>query len=245
LRHGLRRRICGGLSVAALLLLAACAGTPPLPGRQAVPQQADQGSFGQLGKSDFDRMADIEMRENTQSLRTLMIKLYKRNPRELRKSSSGSAEQMAAQLFNAQQDWKLPQLGGLQGIAAIQQAFQPGWQGDRVLSLIVGLQTMLIQAHGGKTEFYLADDLDPQRIYNAARNIEIAVWKLSNARDEQGRLYLLTNEQNDGAHNLSFEREFGEMIGRLDLLALALSEKTQRFITQVVQTMASALFLPP
>lgn len=199
-------------------------------------------SISQLGKSDFDRMTDLEMRENTQSLHRLMIKLYKRNPRELRKSTTGSAEEMAERVFGS--DWKLEQVGGLQGTDAIQQAFRADWQGDRVLSLIVGLQTMLIKAHGGRADFYMSDNVDPQNLYNAARNIEIAVWKLSGDRDGQGQLYLLSNELHDDERNLSFEREFGQMIGRLDLVASVLSEKSQRLITRVVQTMASALFLP-
>lgn len=226
------------------MLLAACTTSAPLFNKRAVPQQNDRSSLGQLGKSDLDRMADIEMRENTQSLRLLMVKLYKRNPRELRKSTSGTAEEMAKWVFDSNHGWKFRGINELQGTAAIQQAFLPDYQGDRVLSLIVGLQTMLITAHGGKTEFYLSDDIDPQNVYNAARNVEIAVWKLSNDRDDKGQLYLLTNEQNDTAPNLSFEREFGKIIGRLDLTAVTLSEKTQRFITEVVQTMATAIFLP-
>ena len=61
-----------------------------------------------------------------------------------------------------------------------------------------------------------------------ARNLEIAAWKLANARDEKGKLYLLSNEINDKDKNLSFEREFGKMIGRTDLYAVALSEKSER-----------------
>lgn len=226
------------------VLLVGCATSAAPVHKRAVPQQSDRSSLGQLGKSDLDRMVDIEMRENTKSLRLLMIKLYKRNPRELRKSTSGTAEEMAKWVFDAGHGWKFSGINNLQDIAAIQQAFSPDFHGDRVLSLIVGLQTMLIKAHGGKTEFYLPDDIDPQSVYNAARNVEIAVWKLSNDRDDNGQLYLLSNEQNGKESNLSFEREFGKIIGRLDLTAMTLAEKTQRFITEVVQTMATALFLP-
>lgn len=225
-------------------LLSACAQTAPAKGSRQIPPQEDSISLKQFGKSDIDRMADVEMHENSQSLRLLMTKLYKRNPGELRKSASGSAEDMVKELFEGRQDWHLPAINDAQGTDAIQQAFKPEFQGDRVLSLIVGIQTMLIKAHGGKTEFFFTDSIEPQNIYNAARNIEIAVWKLSNARDEQGHLYLLTNEINDTERNLSFEREFGKIIGSLDLYAFTLSEKLQRTITRVVQTLATALFLP-
>lgn len=224
--------------------LVACAHTPAASGKNRMPQRGDGNSLGQLGKSDFDRMADVEMRENSQSLRVLMAKLYKRNPRELRKSTAGSAEEMVNWVFDGRQDWRFPAINNAEETDAIQQAFKPEYQGDRVLSLLVGIQTMLIKAHGGKTEFFITDSIDPQSVYNASRNIEIAVWKLSNARDEAGQLYLLTNEINDTERNLSFEREFGKIIGSLDLYALTLSEKLQSTLTRVVQTLATALFLP-
>lgn len=227
-----------------IALLAGCVTTDASRNGKPMPQKEDRGFFNQLGKSDFDRVADVEMRENTQILRVLMTKLYKRNPRELRKSGYASAEERVGAVFGNDRGWYFDEIGGMQGTEAIQQAFKPEFQGDRVLSLITGLQTMLIKAHGGKAEFYLTDSVDPQSVYNAARNIEIAVWKLSNARDENGELYLLTNELNERERNLSFEREFGKMIGSLDLHAFALSEKLQRSITRVVQTMATALFLP-
>jgi hypothetical protein len=235
----------GILQLAAMAIpLAACVTTSPNPGSKPVPQQSDHGSVSQLGKADLDRMADVEMRENTQSLRLLMTKLYKRNPRELKKSTSGTLEEMVDWVFEGGHNWKIKRINETQGIEAIQLAFSPDYQGDRVLPLIVGLQTMMIKAHGGKTEFYMTDSLDPQLIYNAARNVEIVTWKLSNTRDNQGQPLLLTNELNDHERNLSFEREFGKMIGRLDLYALTVSEKSERLISRIMQNLATALFLP-
>ncbi|MBK9160983.1 MAG: hypothetical protein IPM27_05395 [Nitrosomonadales bacterium] len=232
------------LALFAAALLAACASTEPARNGKSIPRQADRNSLGQFGKTDYDHLADVAMRENTQSLHALMVKLYKRNPRELRKRTTATAEEAAQSVFENTVDWRFGEINGAQGTDAIQQAFRPDFTGDRVLSLIVGMQTMLVKAHGGKSEFYLTDTIEPQNVYNAARNIEIAVWKLSNARDETGQRYLLTNELNDNEQNLSFEREFGKVIGRLDLHALTLSEKLQRSIVKVVQALASALFLP-
>jgi len=231
--------------IVAVVLLAACATPDPTRNSKPIPQQGDRNSLRQFGKTDFDHLADVELRENTQSMRVLMVKLYKRNPRELRKSTAGgSPEEMADAVFESTRDWRFREINDAQGTDAIQQAFRPDYTGDRVLSLIVGMQTMLIKAHGGKSEFYFTDSVDPQNVYNAARNVEIAVWKLSNARDENGQLYLLTNELNDNERNLSFEREFGKIIGSLDLYAITLSEKMQRTIIRAVQTLATALFLP-
>jgi hypothetical protein len=224
-------------------LLVACAANQS-PNSKPVPQQTDRSSFRQFVKSDLDRMADVEMRENTDSLRRLMIKLYKRNPRELRKSTSGTVDEMADWVFEGAHGWKFKAIHDAEGTDAIHLAFKPDYAGDRVLPFIVGLQTMLIKAHGGKAEFYLTDNIDPQNVYNAARNVEIAAWKLSNARDANGQLYLLTNELVENERNLSFEREFGKIIGRLDVYSITLAEKTQRMITRVAQSLATAMFLP-
>lgn len=233
------------VTLVAAVLVVGCAttGEKPLNGK-AVPQREDTNSLGQLGKTDIDRLADVQMRENTQSLKLLMTKLYKRNPRELRKSTSESVEAMVDWVFEGGHGWKFKKINEAQGTEALSMAFSPDYQGDRVLPLIVGLQTMLVKAHGGKSEFYITDSIDPQRVYNAARNVEIAVWRLSNARDDKGQVYLLTNELNDQEHNLSFEREFGKIVGRLDLFALTLAEKSQRMIARVAQNLATALFLP-
>ena len=227
------------------LSLAACATPAPIE-KQSVPERGDRSTLNQFAKADFDRMADVELEENTQSLRALMLKLYKRNPNQLAKSTADNAEKMVDWIFDGdlQHHWQFKEIDNKQGTDAIFLAFDVNYQGDRVLAFIVGLQTMLAKAHGNKKEFYLTDSLDPQRLYNVARNIEIAAWKLSNARDADGNLVLLTNEINGKQDNLSFEREFGKMIGRTDLYAIALAEKSQRIISRVVQSLATAAFLP-
>lgn len=206
--------------------------------------EPDRQSSNQLGKTDFDRMADHEIRENIQSLRTLMIKLYKRNPSELKKSTSDDAEKMVNWVFNGNHNFNFEAINNLQGTDAIYLAFNQEYKGDRVLPFIVGIYTMLIKAHGGKKEFYLFDSVDPQLLYNASRNIETAVWKLSNAKDVSGKPFLLANELTEKENNLSFEREFGKIIGRTDFLAFTLSEKTERSITRVIQNLATGIFIP-
>jgi hypothetical protein len=57
-------------------------------------------------------------------------------------------------------------------------------------------------------------------------------------------LYFLTNEVAGKEPNLSFEREFGKMVGRIDLYALTLAEKNQRAITRFTQGFAGKLFIP-
>ena len=225
--------------------ITSCATNTAITGKP-IPERSDRSSANQLGKSDFDRMADVELAENMQSLRNLMLKLYKRNPHELAKSTADNAEKMVEWVFEGelQHHFKFKEIDNKQGTEALFLAFDSTYQNDRVLPFIIGLQTMLLKAHNNKTEFYFTDKIEPQHIYNVARNIEIAAWKLSNARDANGNLYLLTNEISDKDRNLSFEREFGKMIGRTDLYAISLAEKSQRLISRVMQSLATAVFLP-
>ena len=244
-------KLCSSItSLILLAMLSACTTTNSTKvgpvSIKSIPEQQDRTTINQLGKSDFDRMADVEIRENTESLRLLMRKLYKRNPHELQKSTSDPAEKMVDWVFDGatQHQYKFESIRNLQDTDAIFLAFRSDYEGDRVLPFIVGLHTMLLKAHGNTTDFYLTDNLDPQHIYNVARNVEIAAWKLSNARDQNGVLYLLTNEVNEKDRNLSFEREFGKIIGRTDLYAIALAEKSQRLISRIMQNLATAFFLP-
>ena len=64
--------------------------------------------------------------------------------------------------------------------------------------------------------------------------------------DAAGAPLLLSNEMAQGGQpaNLSFEREFGKMIGNLDILSVLLAEKGHRIIARVVQNFATAVFLP-
>jgi adenosyl cobinamide kinase/adenosyl cobinamide phosphate guanylyltransferase len=104
---------------------------------------------------------------------------------------------------------------------------------------------MIMQAYGNRTEFLLLDRVDPQKLYNAARNIEVAAWKLSISRDADGRPMLLSNEIGaDGVQNLSFEREIGKLIAYQDTIARVVAERTNRTIRFVVQGVALKAFLP-
>ena len=252
--------LLANLLISIICLLSACAMQENITGKP-IPLQNDRSSINQFAKNDMDRMADIEMRDNTESLRLLMTKLYKRNPSELQKSlitinalqvqQMNSANQMVDWVFTNNVAWQFESINNLQDTSAIFLAFNQDYTGDRVLPFIVGLQTMLMKAHGGKAEHFLTDSINPQSIYNVARNIEVAAWKLSSARNSAGSLYLISNQittdindKSGQASNLSFEREFGKMIGRTDLYAVALAEKSQRLLSRVVQSLTTLMFLP-
>jgi hypothetical protein len=223
-----------------LPLLAACAGTG------TAPSKTNGGEFNvsHFAKTDIDRVVEAHQSEIFSNLRVLAEKLYRRNPSELRKSGQPSLEAGIARIFEGPHGWVFPELEGRRGTQAIELAFREDYQGDRVLALVAGLGGMLQTAFQDKTEFFVLDDLDPQDLYNAARNVEIAVWRLSNKRTAQGELFLVSNEGAGPVPNLSFEREFGKIIATLDVLSKIITGKGNRTVVKIVQNLATAFFLP-
>ncbi len=224
-----------------LLLQSACASHPSSPGKGPV---SPDFKFASLAKTEVDQVADLHMLESMSHLRSLMEKLYRRNPREWKKTGQASLEAAVARVFDSDFKQNFPELNALRGIDALYLSFQEDFSGDRVLALVWGMSTMTLSAYNDKTDFYAWDDLDPQKLYLAARNYEIAAWKLATNRDTQGQLFLLSNEINDEVRNLSFEREFGKLIAEHDMLAKIAAGRSNRTIVRMVQNLASAIFLP-
>jgi hypothetical protein len=231
------------------VVLAACSTahtyppTAPSTGKRTPPKEAEFHP-GQLLKSDADAAAEVHLQESLASARLLMEKLYRRNPRELRKSGYLTVEAAVERGFDPRYGFRLPEQKDVHGTAAIQLALKSEYAGDRVFAFSVGLAGMIVQAYGDKTEIYLTDTLDAQKLYNAARNVEIAAWKLANARDAAGQPLLLSNEVGGDVRNLSFEREFGKLIAYQDAMAGVTAQRTNRVIRRVTQGVATLVFLP-
>lgn len=198
-----------------------------------------------LAKTDIDFVADAHLREMNRLMHGLLIKLYKRNPRELQKAAGISIEQRQRQIFSTPGRLIFAELGNRQGTAALELAFDPNFAGDRVFALMVGMVGMVRSSYNWQDEQFLFDALDPQQIFDSARNLEILAWRLSNRRDAKRELLLLTNSREGEEENLSFERNFGKMIAVQDMLAFILAGKVERGISRVAHgTLSSALFLP-
>jgi hypothetical protein len=169
-------------------------------------------------------------------------KLYKRNPREWKKSAA--SREAAVHRLKMRQYKSFPELGGMREGQAAALAFSEIYDGDRVLALMFGLLTMTDAAFEHKDEFYILDALDERKLYNSARNMEIAIWKLSGDRNAAGELFLLSNELDPANRNLSFEREFGREIALLDLMAKIVADRNGRGFSRVTQSVVTTIFLP-
>lgn len=214
------------------------------PGRSGEGLKKKNFDIKSIAKSDIDIVLDIHVIEAREYLRELMSKLYKRNPKELMKSEYQIEQENIIRLFDLNHDWNFTELGGKKGVDAIYLTFDNTYSGDRVFSFITGLTSMVMASYEFNTDFYLFDSVDPQKLYNSARNIEIAVWKLEHNLDMQGELFLLSNSLPGEVVNLSFERLFGKLIATQDNIAIIIAGKTNRVIKEVIQRMATAVFLP-
>lgn len=196
-----------------------------------------------LAKSDVDRIADTDRTEVVEGLLLIADKLYKRNPKEWKKGGAVSRE-AAVERLRQRNSRSWPEFGGLRERQAAALAFSNAYDGDRVAALVYGLLTMVDAAFEHKEEFYILDSLNETKLYNAARNMEIAVWKLGNDRNQAGELFLLSNELDPANRNLSFEREFGRITGLLDLMAKIVADRNGRTVSRSAQAVATMVFLP-
>lgn len=196
-----------------------------------------------LAKTEVDRIAETNRAEVMDGLMLIADKLYKRNPREWKKAGLASREAALERLRNRFYR-SLPELGGAREGKAANLAFAESYEGDRVAALMLGLLTMADAAFEHKEAYYILDSLNETKLFNCARNMEVAVWKLGNDRTASGELYLLSNELDPANRNLSFEREFGRLMGLLDFMAKIVADRNGRGLSRLTQTVVSTVFLP-
>ena len=123
---------------------------------------------GQLAKTDIDRVADVHRRECFASLLRLRRKALPAQSARVEEGrpcqhggGAGAACSIRAGVGLS------PELGEQRGTEAVLLALREDYRGDRVAAFVAGLGGMLHDAFNGKTEFFVLDDLDPQRLYNA------------------------------------------------------------------------------
>lgn len=224
--------------VLALLLLAACSTRLDKTGHGETTVDVKY-----LAKTEVDRFPDTNRREVVESLLLIADKLYRRNPREWKKAGLPSREAAVEKLRQrVTSSW--PEFKGLRERQVAALAFTETYSGDRVAALVFGLLTMVDAAFEHKEEFYILDGLNETKLFNCARNMEVAVWKLGHDRDSSGALFLLANELDPNNRNLSFEREFGRQMGLLDFMAQVVADRNGRTLSRITHSVISGIFLP-
>lgn len=221
------------------LMLTACSAVPT-----SHPNLGEAG-VSRLAKSDIDEVVELHQQAVMQDLKTFMIKLYKRNPNQRFDKNKRSLKESVDLVFKRPYTYGYSHWEGMTGTDIVRLALDADYHvNDRVLTLIVGLRKMLMASYNNHTEFFYLTSIDEQKLYNSARNIEIAAWLLAEKRDKQGRLLMLSDSTEKESRNLSFQRLIGRMIATQDNLATIISYKSGRLIKTMVVKAASMAFLP-
>lgn len=194
-------------------------------------QRAEPYGGNEWMQTGANRVANLALRDNLQSIRRVQLSLYRRNPREWRKWAP-SADDATERTWDAVMQGKpLPELKGATGIDAIRLGFETTPQpytGDRVAALVVGWTSMLKQANGDTWEQTMMDGVNAENAYRAARNIEISLWLLGSRNGPDGQPLLLATEISERGRNLVADRELSKVTARLDLMAAQADEKYRR-----------------
>lgn len=196
-----------------------------------------------LAKTDINLVSEIHIDQVAALLKQLTRKLYRMNSMELDKTPGATIDSQMARIFQCPPVQTYSILENKEGADAILLGFEPGFEGDRVFATMYGLYTMLHTSYSKKCDLFLLDFLDAQSLYNSARNIEIFVWRLKARHQADGELFLVTNQCDGPIKNLSFERIFGKLISLQDTMALIVSSRTGRMISEAVH-MTGMAFLP-
>ncbi len=212
------------------ILLNGCASSPDVEGRDF--------ELSSVVKNDIDLVTETHQMVVFDALKQLAIKLYKRNPHEWRKGGFDSLEAAVDYLSTD----PFPEVEGKTSIDCIRLAFDEAYQGDRVQAFIVGLETMVLASYDDHRSFYIHNMLEAQKLYDSARNIELASWLIRTKHNSQGELFLLSSV-GSAEVNTSFERLFGKMINAQDMMAQIMADRTHRQIKNVLQSLATA-FIP-
>jgi hypothetical protein len=232
------------MNIRQLLLLAATLLLTISLGLNGCRNPVDLSGLDQLAKTDIDMVADVSLREMERLLDDLLVKLYKRNPRELTKVPGMTIDQRRDQIFGRPGRLVFNELERMQGTDALNLAFNPSYHGDRVFALMVGLAGVVRSAYNWLDQQFMFDSLDQQALFNSARNIEVLAWRLSNSRGLDGELLLLSNSRPGEKENLSYERLFGKMIAIQDMMAFIIAGKWDRGFNQTVFGAARLMFIP-
>ena len=231
--------------VAAILFLNLAACTSMQSKQKVVAADPDKAGISRLAKSDINEVVELHQRAVMHDLKSLMFKLYKRNPAERHDKNKRDISASVELFFSRPHDQHFAHGKQMDATDIIRVALDETYQGkDRVLPVIFGLRKMLMASYDNHTEFFYFTSIDEQKLYNSARNIEIAAWMLAEKRDIHGELLLLSDSLAGEYRNLSYQRLFGEMIATQENLAEIIARKNGRLIKTVVVKAASMMFLP-
>lgn len=128
-----------------------------------------------------------DMAQHTEDLRALMLALYEAHPEELAKSTQVGVREMTEWVFEGKANWRFDAIRRQQGAEAMALLFESGYAGDRVLPLVVGLETLLFHAYGASNEFDIPTAVSAQALQQADCQLQHFVQTLQTRVAEGGQ----------------------------------------------------------
>ena len=186
--------------------------------------------------------AESHSQECLASARLLMEKIYRRirrrAQRQLSKHGGGSGAG-----FDTKAEFRFAEPRQRARRRRILLALKPEYAGDRVFAFGVGLAS-----HGpswpttGRRSSTSPTVSIRKKLYNSARNIEIAAWKLANARKGRGEPLLLSKTCRVMCPISPSRREIGKMIAYQDVMAQIAAQRDEPNHSARRAKLATAVF---
>ena len=191
-----------------------------------------------LGKSEIDMVSDAIIASNTEYIQKLTLHLYEYNPDELRKATTPtSIEARLTQIVEYPTSRSYAELRYTTTTNTLRLFFDKDFKGDRVFALLIGIHSMLRFSYNNQTEFFMFDELDPQILYNSARNLEtILAWLYLDTKQEESLLRFTTVTPENSFHNTMVK-----IIANQDLMAKIISQRTHRTVNRIVHGTAGIM----
>ena len=227
--------------IGCIVLLNGCQHQPS----SSLTQENNDIRLTRLVQSDIDEVIALHQQAVLQQLQEMMLKLYRRNPSQRYDKDRRTIEESVTEVFLRPVEYGYSHWEGLSGVEMIQLAMDPNYGvNDRILPFILGLRKMIMASYNHQHEFHLFNKVDEQKLYNSARNIEVAAWLLAQRKDNNNQALILSDSVAGEQRNISYQRIIGKMIATQDNLAKVVSRQRGRVIKAVVLQVASMAFLP-
>lgn len=192
-----------------------------------------------LAKTDIDIISDIHIQMLRTHMQELALTLYDNNADHLAKAPYLSLENRMVQILDHPTDVAYREISYKQSTEAIELAFNPHHGGDRVFVLLLGISSMLRLSYNNLEELFLLDELDPQMLYDSARNLEAIAQRL-HSETFLGRTSI---NLGSASERQSVENRLASMVSIQDMMAKIIASKTKRMIKTAVHS-ATTILIP-
>ena len=197
-----------------------------------------QSTVKNVAKNDIDRVADTSIKTLDDLLLETTLELYRLNPDELKKFSGMDLQSRTTQIVEYHTAVAYKELDYKQSVEAIRLALNPSYRGDRVFALMIGISSMLAISYNNQKEFFVTDQLDPQKLYDTSINLDLLHQTLMK-QDKDEPLFITDDEEQPRKIYILLNK----MSAIQELIANVVANNEGRIINRALHGIAT-VFLP-